>query len=76
MIKRIPQVNQLSVGVLRKPLLPQTPLSTYTGELIGVKYLYSLTGRVLDSNNLEEKVDEGFKDFKEEEEEDCIHFEN
>ena len=55
-------------GTTPLPLAP-TP-SSYSGELFGVEYLYNQTGqRVLDSDNIEERIDEGFGDVEEEEEE-------
>lgn len=76
-------VNELSEDVLGKELKPDVQkVGIYTGECIGVEYLYNQTGEVLKENTLEEdveqpgeeplsdvdpdQVDEGFEDNEDE----------
>lgn len=50
-------VNELSEDVLGKELKPNVQkVGIYTGEMIGVEYLYSQTGEVLKENMLEEDI--------------------
>ena len=66
-------VNDLSSKVLKEKLAPRfTAPREYTGELIGVEYLYSQTGQVLQDmarETEEEKAEAGKEEFDEDEDE-------
>ena len=69
------QINSLSQRIHGTTPLPLAPTPSFSGELFGAEYLYNQTGqRVLDSNNLDERIDEGFGDVEEEEEEEDLAF--
>ena len=63
-------VNELAQTVLGNPLGPSFHLPrAYTGELIGIEYLYSQTGRALQENEEEEEEEEEAAGSSQEEEE-------
>lgn len=51
-------VNSLSQQVLGQNLVAEQQVGIYTGEQIGVEYLYSQTGQVLEGNYLENKEED------------------
>ena len=52
-------LNALSDDVLGKKINPDVPnIGIYTGECIGVEYLFKQTGEVLKEDNLEEEEEE------------------
>ena len=57
--------NQLSQKMAIPPIFPhfQLPME-YTGELFGVEYLYNQTGTELATDNLDDRIDEGFVDVR------------
>ena len=62
------QVNHLSQVIYHKDIVPDfTPPAEYTGEHLGVQYLYKQSGENLcmPSEDLEKQIDEGFEDFQE-----------
>lgn len=65
-------LNSKSLAIHGKTLLNTSPLpAAYTGELIGVEYLFDQKGDALPTSvdEVEAKIDEGFQDFSVEEEE-------
>lgn len=65
-------LNSKSLAIHGKTLLNTSPLpAAYTGELIGVEYLFDQKGDALltSVDEVEAKIDEGFQDFSVEEEE-------
>jgi hypothetical protein len=61
------QVNKLSTSVLGTPTFTSHQLpSKYTGELIGVEYLYHQSGGTFatKSDDLDKEIDEGFGDIE------------
>ena len=60
------KVNSLSEELCGKKLCPyHVAPEEYTGELYGVAYLYNQAGKVLDSSDIDNDIDEGFEDFEE-----------
>ncbi|XP_072050117.1 uncharacterized protein [Amphiura filiformis] len=62
------KVNKLSMAVHNKKILPRSHApAKYTGEDIGVQYLWQQSEFVVasDSEQLEQKIDEGFEDYDE-----------
>ena len=61
------QVNKLSTSVLGTPTFTSHQLpSKYTGELVGVEYLYQQSGGTFatKSEDLDKEIDEGFGDIE------------
>jgi hypothetical protein len=61
------RLNALSQEVLGKDVFPlHRPPAKYTGELLGVQYLYHQTGKVLltEGEEVEKEIDEGFGDIE------------
>lgn len=61
------KVNALSMGVHGHEVVPvHQPLAEYTGESLGVQYLFDQTGMAMttlpDPNQLDDDIDEGFED--------------
>ncbi|KAK3720983.1 hypothetical protein QZH41_018540, partial [Actinostola sp. cb2023] len=64
------KINSLSEKVYGEPLFPHCrPPSKYTGELIGVEYLFHQTGDTFsyEEETLDREIDDGFVDINEEE---------
>ncbi|ESO84045.1 hypothetical protein LOTGIDRAFT_155359 [Lottia gigantea] len=60
------KVNSLSQSLHNKSLVPVHMIpAEYTGELIGIEYLYKQSGFLLPKDEeLEAEIDEGFEDFE------------
>lgn len=61
------RVNHLSQSLLKSKVFPNhVSLGEYTGELIGVDYLYDISGgEVMSDEYLENQIDDGLVEFKE-----------
>jgi hypothetical protein len=61
------RLNALSQEVLVKDIFPlHHPPAKYTGELLGVQYLYHQTGKMLlmEGEEMEKEIGEGFGDIE------------
>lgn len=70
------RANKLSVEVFGLPVCPNyNPPAPYTGELIGISYLFNQTGQMMprDANELEKDIDKGFEqDLQEDPDEEAV----
>ena len=58
-VKLVTKINSLHKQVHGKPLLSLDPPSKYTGEKIGVEYLYEQSGMTLAAEDIDKQVDDG-----------------
>lgn len=65
--------NDLSVSLFGKKIKREKEVGVYTGELIGVEYLFSQTGKVLESiTNDDEEMDIGTQRLSDIEQGECV----